>query len=186
MRRGVILASGTMFVLGLAGGLAIWQGLPSASNSMWQEIAWPFGRDAWPPGRAFRCIALECGDGAELYIRPKMGFCNCALGVSDDEEVDRVTDLDLISERFRPSASGKPVHIAGLAGRSRFYALAMPDDMEHTAVAIVLSHQCDALVAIAHGKPANASGFERAALDLLSSKVIAAWIDSSLGRASAR
>jgi hypothetical protein len=186
MRSGVILASSTIFVLGLLGGLAYRQGRPPSSNSMWREIAWPFGRDAWPPGRAFRCIAPECGDGAEFYVRPKMGFCNCALGVSDDEEVDRVTDLDLISERFRPAAAGKPVQFAGLSGRSRSYAMEMPDGTEHLAAGIALSHKCDALVAVAHGKPPKASSLERAALDLLSSTALTEWMDSVLGRASAR
>jgi hypothetical protein len=186
MKSSIILASGTIFVLGLLGGFAFWRGLPSSSNSMWKEIAWPFGRDAWPPGRAFRCIAPDCGEGAELYVRPKMGFCNCALGVSDDEEVDRVTDLDLISERFRPVAAGTPANAAGLAGRSRAYALAMPDGTVHKAAGIALSHRCDALVAAAHVHSANASGLERVALELLSSKPLTAWIDSALGRASAR
>src|ERR1700740_759687 len=43
----------------------------------WQEIAWPFPRDGWPAGRAFRCEA--CGGergGVELYVRPKIGFCH--------------------------------------------------------------------------------------------------------------
>jgi hypothetical protein len=186
MRSGVIWGSSAMFVLGLLAGLAFWQGSLSSPNSMWQEIAWPFGRDAWPPGRAFRCIAPDCGYGAEVYIRPKMGFCNCALGVSDDEEVDRVTDLDLISERFRPLAAGEPVHIAGLAGRSRVYALEMPGGAVHPAAGIALSYQCNALAAAVYGKSGKAADFERAALDLLSSKALTVWIDSTLGRASAR
>jgi hypothetical protein len=186
MRSSIILASGMMFVLGLFSGLAFWQGPPSSSNSMWQEIPWPFGRDAWPPGRAFRCIAPDCGNGAEFYVRPKMGFCNCALGVYDDDEVDRVTDLDLISERFSPAEAGKPVQVAGLTGRSRSYALEMPDGTVHPAAGIALSHRCDALVAVVHGKSGNASGIERAALYLLSSKDLAAWIGAALGKASAR
>jgi hypothetical protein len=184
MRSRVILGSGTIFVIGLLGGLAFWRVSPP--SSMWREIAWPFGRDAWPPGRAFRCIAPDCGDGTELYVRPKMGFCNCALGVSDDEEIDRVSDLDLISARFRPLASGKPIHVAGLAGRSRAYVLEMPDGTTRAAAAMALSHRCDALVAVTHGKSAEALSLERAPLDLLSSRALTAWIDSALGRTPAR
>jgi hypothetical protein len=186
MRRSIVLGSVTIFLLGLFGGLAFWQGLPFSSYAMWQQIPWPFGRDAWPPGLAFRCMAPDCSDGAEVYVRPKMGFCNCALGVSDDEEVDRVIDLDLISEHFRPVAAGKPVHIAGLAGRSRSYTLDMPDGTVRAAAGIALSHQCDAVVAVTHGKSANAAGLEREALDLLSSKAVTAWLDSALGEAPAR
>jgi hypothetical protein len=185
MRTRVILGSVAMFALGLLGGLAFLQGLPS-SDPAWREIAWPFPRDAWPPGRAFRCIAPDCGEGAEVYVRPKLGFCNCALGVSDDEEVDRVTDLDLISGRFRPLAAGNPVHVAGLTGRSRSYVLEMPDGTARTAAAIALSHGCDAFVAVTQGKPAEAARLDRAVLDLLSSKALRAWIDTALGRPSGR
>jgi hypothetical protein len=186
MRSGVFFGSGVVFALGFWGGLAFWGGLPSSPVSKWQEIAWPFGRDAWPPGRAFRCVATDCGDGAELYVRPKMGFCNCALGVSDDEEVDRVTDLDLISAHFHPLAAGRPVDAAGLTGRSRPYALDMRDNTVHTAAAIALSHRCDALVAVIYAKSAGAPPLDRAALDLLASKDLTAWIDTALGRPTSR
>src|ERR1019366_8890587 len=73
----------------------------------WREIAWPFPRDGWPAGRAFRCEAASCGVEVELYVRPKIGFCNCDSGVADDDEVDRVADLDLISQRFAPLQPGK-------------------------------------------------------------------------------
>src|SRR6185312_14579499 len=59
-----------------------------AGAVIWREISWPFPRDGWPAGRAFRCES--CG-GIELYVRPKIGFCNCDTGVADDDEVDRVT-----------------------------------------------------------------------------------------------
>ena len=36
----------------------------------WREIAWPFPRDGWPAGRAFKCAAALCGDEIELYLRP--------------------------------------------------------------------------------------------------------------------
>jgi len=52
----------------------------------WQEIPWPFPRDAWPAGRAFRCNAAGCGGPMEVYVRPKVGFCNCATGISGDAE----------------------------------------------------------------------------------------------------
>src|SRR5215469_14148914 len=46
-----------------------------AGMAQWQEITWPFPRDGWPAGRAFRCET--CGGelgGVELYVRPKIGF----------------------------------------------------------------------------------------------------------------
>src|SRR3984893_3146863 len=100
----------------------------------WREIAWPFPRDGWPAGRAFRCATERCGGEIEVYVRPKAGFCNCDSGVRDDEEVDRVADLDLISERFVPLAAGEVVRVAEMPGRSRAYALRMPDGARHSAV----------------------------------------------------
>src|ERR1700712_2634630 len=79
----------------------------------WREIAWPFPRDGWPAGRAFRCDVASCGDEVELYLRPKIGFCNCDSGVADDDEVDRVADLDLMSQRFVPLHPGQAIRIAG-------------------------------------------------------------------------
>ena len=89
----------------------------NSPDAHWREIAWPFPRDAWPAGRAFRCDAASCGGMAEIYVRPKIGFCNCDTGVADDDEVDRVADLDLISERFVPVEAGRVVRVADMSGR---------------------------------------------------------------------
>ena len=39
-------------------------GYPHARSDTggWREIAWPFPRDGWPAGRAFRCDTALCGD----------------------------------------------------------------------------------------------------------------------------
>src|ERR1700749_3116771 len=104
-------------------GAAAYQHVRSG-NDAWREIAWPFPRDAGPAGRAFHGDAKGCGEEVELYVRPKIGFCNCDSGVADDDEVDRVADLDLMSDRFAPSEAGKVVRIAEMSGRSRAYDLA--------------------------------------------------------------
>src|ERR1017187_10901697 len=100
----------------------------------WREIAWPFPRDGWPAGRAFRCGSESCGDEIEVYVRPKAGFCNCDTGVADDDEVDRVIDLDLMSEPFVPLGAGKEIRIADMPGRIRAYDLRMADGSRHTGI----------------------------------------------------
>ena len=85
-------------------------------------------------------------------MRPKMGFCNCDRGVADDDEVDRVADLDLLSERFAPLAPGDVVGIADMPGRIRAYDLKMSDGSRHAAFGIAVARRCDLLVAVAHGK----------------------------------
>src|ERR1700744_4213993 len=142
----------------------------------WNEISWSFPRDGWPAGRAFRCN--NCGEGGaavELYVRPKIGFCNCDTGVADDDEVDRVADLDLISEKFMPTEIGKVGHVADMKGRSRSYDLKMPDGSQHMGVGIALSHRCDLLVAVAQGR-ANADEMRRVALDYLASDAMHHWM----------
>src|ERR1700675_1520111 len=153
-------------------------GRPQAE--VWQEIAWPFPRDGWPAGRAFRCSGELCGDDVELYVRPKIGFCNCDSGVADDDEVDRVADLDLMSQRFTPLEPGKVIRIADMPGRLRSYDLKMSDGSQHAAVGIAVSRRCDLLVAVAQGTGA-AAGIQRVALDFLGSDDMAHWMTSAMG-----
>src|SRR5580704_12110010 len=117
----------------------------------WREIAWPFPRDGWPAGRAFRCAPESCGDEIEVYVRPKIGFCNCDSGVADDDEVDRVADLDLMSERFVPLRQGEVIRVADMPGRLRAYDLRMSDGSRHIAVGIAVSRGGDLMVAVAQG-----------------------------------
>ncbi len=145
----------------------------------WQEIAWPFPRDGWPAGRAFRCDTALCGGEVELYVRPKIGFCNCDSGVADDDEVDRVADLDLISERFTAIEPGKVVQVAGMRGRIRNYRLQMQDGSQHTAAGLAVSRRCDLLVAVAQGK-GEVTGLERAALDFLAKEDVTRWMTAAL------
>ena len=145
----------------------------------WREIAWPYPRDAWPAGRAFRCDAEACGGEVEVYLRPKAGFCNCDTGVADDDEVDRVADLDLISERFVPLQAGHGIGIAGMPGRSRGYQLLMADGSRHTAIGMAVSHRCDVLVAVAQGK-GTAPDVERAALAFLGTPEMVRWMNAAM------
>jgi hypothetical protein len=145
----------------------------------WREIAWPFPRDGWPAGRAFHCDVKACGEEVELYVRPKIGFCNCDSGVADDDEVDRVADLDLMSDRFVPLEPGVVTHIADMHGRLRSYDLAMSDGSRHAAVGIAVSHRCDLLVAVAQGK-ADAPAVQRAALAFLGTGDMARWMMSAM------
>jgi hypothetical protein len=165
----------------LSGAVAYQKVRPQAENSggvRWQEIAWPYPRDGWPAGRAFRCDG--CAGEIELYVRPKIGFCNCDTGVADDDEVDRVADLDLISERFAPLAPGKVIRVGTMAGRLRAYDLDMPGGVRHAAVGIAVSHRCDLMVAVAQGG-AHADELQREALQFMATSEINHWMMAALG-----
>src|SRR5262245_55900862 len=106
MRRWPLIAF-VIIALGALSGAAAYQqaGPRQDEKGVWREIAWPFPRDGWPAGKAFRCDG--CGGDVAISVRPKIGFCNCDRGVADDDEVDRVADVDLISEHFVPLAPGE-------------------------------------------------------------------------------
>jgi hypothetical protein len=176
MRKRLLIACA--IAIGALSGAAGYQHARSDAEG-WREIAWPFPRDGWPAGRAFRCETAACGGEVELYVRPKIGFCNCDSGVADDDEVDRVADLDLISERFVPREAGKVTRIAEMSGRLRAYDLNMPDGSRRNAVGIAVSHRCDLLIAVAQGK-GEAWVVQRVALDFLASGDMPRWMTAAM------
>ncbi len=177
MRRGLTIMAGIIALGALSGGAAYERA--ASGSGEWQEIAWPFPRDGWPAGKAFRCGAAGCGGEVEVYVRPKIGFCNCDVGVADDDEVDRVADLDLISERFVPLRSGEPIRVAGMMGRVRAYELQMPDETRRVAVGIAVSQRCDLMVAAAKGR-GDATEVRRAALEFLGSVKMSNWMTAAM------
>jgi hypothetical protein len=66
-------------------------------------------------------MPADCGVKVDVFIRPKIGFCNCSTGVSDDNELERVADTDLVSAKVRPLGPGSPVKIGWMRGLSRLY-----------------------------------------------------------------
>jgi hypothetical protein len=171
VRRALIIVAGIVALGALSGGAAYERAASGVGE--WREIAWPFPRDGWPAGKAFR------GGEVELYVRPKIGFCNCDTGVADDDEVDRVADLDLMSEHFAPLQPGRVVRIADMPGRLRPYGLAMPDGSRRSAVGIAVSHRCDLMVAVAQGR-GDATTVQRAALQFLGSMKMSNWMTAAM------
>ena len=172
-RRWLVIISAIAGV-GALSGAAAYQHAGLQTEKAWREIAWPFPRDGWPAGKAFRCSAATCGGDIQVYVRPKIGFCNCDRGVADDDEVDRVADLDLLSEHFTPRAPGDVVAIGDMPGRMRAYDLKMSDRSQHAAIGIAVSRRCDLLVAVAHGRM-DAPQLQRAALKFLARQEMTQW-----------
>ena len=146
----------------------------------WREIAWPFPRDGWPAGRAFRCQSASCVQDSEIYLRAKLGFCNCDAGVADDDEVDRVADIDLISPHFAAHAPGQAVRVADLSGRARSYDLEVGEGSSREAIGFALSHRCDLMVAVIKG-PAARPLLDQAAQQFLASQEVRRWMVAALG-----
>ena len=168
-----------LVALGALLGAAAYQHAEPHQQAAWREIAWPFPRDGWPAGKAFRCGAAACGGEAELYVRPKLGFCNCDRGVADDDEVDRVADIDLMSERFAPLAPGEVVRVFDMPGRIRAYDLKTSNRGQDIAIGIAVSRGCDLLVAVVRGR-GNAPEMRRAALALLAKNEMTRWMTAAM------
>jgi hypothetical protein len=178
MRRYLTIAV-ALLAVGALSGVAAYEHAGSGTGG-WREIAWPFPRDGWPAGRAFRCDVAACGEEIEIYVRPKIGFCNCDRGVADDDEVDRVADLDLLSEQFTPREAGRVVRVAEMPGRMRSYDLLMSDRSRRAAIGIAVSRRCDLLVAVAQGT-SEAPKVQRAAMAFLDAPDLKRWMTSAMG-----
>jgi hypothetical protein len=155
---------------------------PGSSHAVWREVKWPFLLDEWGIGRAFRCAPADCGTEINLYLRAKVGFCNCATGVSDNTDLDRVSDLELFSDDFVGLTDGRPVDVGRMKGRSRLYHVTIPYAAPRDMVAIGFNDQCDVAVATVLADPDRLSEAEGLALDFLSADLVQRWAAAELGR----
>jgi hypothetical protein len=123
------------------------QDLPPASarEPVWTEAAWPFPIDQWGQGWAYQCKAADCGVEINLYLRPKIGFCNCQTGVADDAELDRVSDLDLVGSKRSAPAPGHPITVHWMKGRSCGYKVV--GSAKPALEQLAFNDKCDRIVA---------------------------------------
>ena len=190
MKRTTVIAIVVGFGLGgLVGALAFfaWSMLDSGravatpSHPVWAEVQWPYPIDEWGKGRAFRCGRADCGVEVNLYIRAKIGFCNCKTGVSDDDELSRLSDFRLMGNTLSVLGPGRPINVAWMKGRSRAYAIADPYRIRNSALTIAFNDHCDAIVAtvaVAHDRP---EVIEPSVIEFLNSKTIMQWAEVTLG-----
>src|SRR6516165_7178364 len=141
-----------------------------------RKMAFPI--DQWGIGQAFGCAAERCGRQLHLYLRAKIGFCRCATGVSNDNEIERVGDLKLIGPDYQALASGHPVSAGIMTGRARLYAVARPLQSALPVLTIALANKCDAIVATVMADPEAQSVAEGQALDFLRSPAVQHWVDA--------
>jgi hypothetical protein len=150
-------------------------------HAVWREVKWPFLLDEWGIGRAYRCAPADCGTEINLYLRAKVGFCNCATGVSDNADLDRVSDLELFSQEFVGLTDGRPVSVGRMQGRSRLYHVSIPYAAARDIWAIGFNDKCDVAVATVLADPDRLSEAEGLALDFLKSDPVQRWAAAELG-----
>ncbi|MDB5620274.1 hypothetical protein [Tardiphaga sp.] len=190
MKRTLVIAVlGGFGIGGLVGASAYFHAtLPGAGGAtetpvrpVWTEVQWPFPMDEWGKGKAFRCMAADCGAETNLYVRAKIGFCNCKTGVADDEELERLSDFRLMGDVPAVVGSGRAIKVAWMNGRSRSYTLATPFRARHSALALAFNDRCDAIVATVltgHDRP---TAIEPGVVEFLGSKTIIDWATVALG-----
>jgi hypothetical protein len=181
-----LLSAVAAFALGwLVSASALLQYRPAetnaASHPVWREVSWPFPMDQWGKGTAFQCDAADCGTEINVYLRAKIGFCNCTTGMADDADLDRVGDFDLFGGALYPQAAGQPVKIAWLKGRSRPFAIRDVRQDDATILTVGLHDNCDALVATAVLERGQLAAVEPLVMQFLNSKTVTDWAEITLG-----
>jgi hypothetical protein len=176
----VVLAAGI-------GGYAVFQAakpppdthlMSSRDRPVWTEAAWPFPIDQWGQGWAYQCKAPDCGINVNLYLRPKIGFCNCQTGVADDEELDRVGDVDLVGSESLPLGPGRPITVHSMKGRSRGYAVGAPS--AKPVLSLAFNNRCDVIVATVVADD-DLGAQEAAVLEFLNGDLVLHWATVVLG-----
>jgi hypothetical protein len=190
MKRGIVIAAVAGLGLGALVGASTFFAWPlpgratvaaPPSHPVFSEVEWPYPTDEWGKGKAFRCAAADCGAEVNLFVRAKIGFCNCKTGVSDDDELDRLSDFRLMGGNRSVLGAGHPIEVAWMKGRSRAYAIADRYRAPNSALAIAFNDRCDAIVAtvlVAHDRPA---AIEPGVIEFLNSETIVHWAEVTLG-----
>jgi hypothetical protein len=153
----------------------------SAARPVWAEVKWPYPIDQWGTGRAFTCKAADCGIEVKLYLRAKLGSCNCTTGVADDADLDRMSDFDLVGGEVSPLGAGRPIAIAWMKGRSRAYTFTARNRQGKSAISVVFNDRCDMIVAtvvLPHDRPAT---IEPSVMEFLNSRTVLQWAEVALG-----
>jgi hypothetical protein len=188
--RKTILAVAAAFVLGVLCVPLVWFAAGRSERAgavtppgrpVWTEVEWPFLMDQWGKGKAFQCKPADCGTEVNVYLRAKIGFCNCTTGVSDDDELSRVGDIAIIGGQVSPLAPGRAVTVAWMKGRSRPYAVVKSFPPAESALEMALNEHCDAVVATVVVNRGQASAMEQPAIDFLSSDTVLRWAERTLG-----
>ena len=150
-------------------------------HPVWTEVKWRFPIDQWGIGKAFHCNASDCGTDVDVFLRAKIGFCNCTTGVADDPELERVADFDLFGDQRTALAPGHPITVRWMKGRSRPYLFSGSSWRGKSTLTIAFNDRCDVIVATAitgHNRPAE---LESVVLEFLNGDTVIRWAELTLG-----
>ena len=144
----------------------------------WTEVQWPFPMDQWGLGKAFRCGSADCGGEMVIYLRAKIGFCNCVAGISDDAELDAMSDFALVG-KVLPIGSSQEFTVGHMKGRGRPYLLR--NGAGRTVISAAFNDRCDMVVATAVLPHDRAAAVWPHLIVFLNSPTVLRWAEMTLG-----
>ncbi len=153
---------------------------PSTLPPVWTETKWPFLMDQWGIGKAFVCMPADCGAKIDVYVRPKIGLCNCSTGVADEAELERVADTDLFGRNMRPLSPGRAVKVGWMTGLSRLYRMS-DEKAGEGLLSIAFNDECDVVVAVAKLGNGDPAAVAPAVIAFLNSNSMVLWAKKELG-----
>src|SRR5262245_25222636 len=182
MIKRVATAAAVVLAAGIVGYALFLAATPPADvprgQPVWTDAAWPFPIDQWGRGWAYQCKAADCGIEVNLYLRPKIGFCNCQTGVADDEELDRVSDVELVGHDGSALGPGRPITVHWMKGRSRGYRVGALS--AKSVLSLAFNDRCDVIVAtVVAGDDPVAQ--EQSVLEFLNGDLVLNWAKVVLG-----
>jgi hypothetical protein len=150
-------------------------------HPVWTEANWPFPRDPWGKGKAYRCKAADCGSEVQVYVRAKLGFCNCVTGIADDTDLEKMGDLAIIGGEVEPLGVGGQIKVGSMHGRSRVYGVRGTQSRHEFAISLAFNQRCDMVAALALFQRDDAPSIEPVVLDFLNSEAVRKWTEITLG-----
>ena len=150
---------------------------PAAADArpVWHEARWTPPIDNWGTGMAFACDNTGCPGGVKLFARTKVGFCNCFSGVADDDEIDRIGDVDLHGDTYAPDSPGVITAIGDLKGRKRIFRIGNRLVGATHVLSIVVATDCKAVVATMVSSAPITDAEESSAVAVLGEKPFQQW-----------
>lgn len=140
----------------------------------WKEKPWTFAADSFGTGRTWRDGDLQ------VFVRVKRRWGgDCDLGITTDEEVDRLSDVRLLDPNGKATGEGRRARITDLFGRSRLYRIAGADGRPIVAEAIVVNYECELVTALIAAPADDEAERKRARLFIESNKV-QVWVNKTL------
>jgi hypothetical protein len=188
MNRTLAVTVSATFVFVAIAGAALLSRAPGNEGSLggpirpkWTEVRWPFPVDPWGKGKAFQCKAVDCGSEVRVYVRAKLGFCNCTSGIADDEDLAGMGDLHLIGRQAIPMGVGRPITVGIMQGRSRTYRIGGSQNQNEAAISIAFNQRCDMVAATVLLQDGASAPIEQAVMDFLNSETMLKWSETTLG-----